>query len=199
MKKFELTNEFITIGAFGKKLFRIRALADFGDVRAGELGGYVEKEENLSHDDNAWIFDDACVCDNACVFGNARVTDYAHIRDNALVYGNARVSGDARVSGNAYVSGNALVTDNAWVSGNACITGNALICSEADYTTIKGFGREYRNTTFFRNKYDKIYVVCGGFYGDLEEFRKIVMKTHGNSKMAKEYLVIADLMEMHFK
>ena len=56
MKKFELTNEFIT-NMFGTKLFRIRALVEFGDVEAGELGGYVEKESNLGHDDNAWVYD----------------------------------------------------------------------------------------------------------------------------------------------
>lgn len=55
MKKFELTNEFIT-NMFGTKLFRIRALVEFGDVEAGELGGYVEKESNLGHDDNAWVY-----------------------------------------------------------------------------------------------------------------------------------------------
>ena len=44
-KKFELTNE--TINFFGKKLFRIKSLIDFGGVKIGELGGFVEKEENL--------------------------------------------------------------------------------------------------------------------------------------------------------
>ena len=47
MKKFELTREFITF--LGRKLFRIKALVEFGDVKAGELGGYVEKEENINH------------------------------------------------------------------------------------------------------------------------------------------------------
>lgn len=47
MKKFELTTESITNVA-GKKLFRIKALIDFEDVKAGELGGYVEKEGNVS-------------------------------------------------------------------------------------------------------------------------------------------------------
>lgn len=46
MKKFELTNEFIT-NVFGTKLFRIRALVEFGTVKAGDLGGYIEKEEIL--------------------------------------------------------------------------------------------------------------------------------------------------------
>lgn len=45
MKKFELTSEFVTF--LGKKLFRIKALVSFGDVEEGELGGFVEKEENL--------------------------------------------------------------------------------------------------------------------------------------------------------
>ena len=45
MKKFELTTDFITV--FGIKLFRIRALIEFGDVKEGDLGGFVQKEENL--------------------------------------------------------------------------------------------------------------------------------------------------------
>lgn len=43
MKKFELTSEFIT-NMFDVKLFRVKALVEFGNVKAGELGGYVEKE-----------------------------------------------------------------------------------------------------------------------------------------------------------
>lgn len=55
MKKFELTDEFVT-NVFGKKLFRIKALVAFGDVSAGELGGFVEKEENLSNNGDAWVY-----------------------------------------------------------------------------------------------------------------------------------------------
>lgn len=95
MKKFELTTN--TKMFLGKKLFQIKALISFGDVEVGELGGYIEKEENLDYD------------------------------------------------------------GNAWVSGNAC------------YTTIKGFGREYRTTTFFQCKDGKVRVRCGCFYGDLKK------------------------------
>ena len=93
MKKFELTGEFVT-NIFGKKLFRIRALVAFGNVEAGELGGYVEKEENLSDDGDAWV------SGNAQVSGDARVSGNAQVFGDAWVSGNARVSGDARVSGN---------------------------------------------------------------------------------------------------
>nr|DAI87390.1 MAG TPA: Putative transferase, nesg, ydcK, Structural Genomics.38A [Caudoviricetes sp.] len=71
MKKFELTSE--SIVKFGKTLYRIRALVAFGDVKEGELGGFLEKEENLSQDGNAWVYGDAWVYGNARVYGDARV------------------------------------------------------------------------------------------------------------------------------
>ena len=177
MKKYELTTD--TKVVFGRKLFRIKALMSFGNVKEGDIGGYIESEDNLNNDGNAWVYGDAEVYGNARVYGNA------------WVYGNARVYGDAEVCGDAEVYG------NAWVYGNAEVYGNARVYGNADYTTIKGFGPEFRNTTFFRCKDDKIRVKCGCFYGDLEEFRQQVKDTR-DGKIAKEYLMIADLMEYHF-
>ena len=93
MKKYELTSNFKL--HFGRKLFQIRALISFGSVKGGDLGGWIESEDNLAQDGNAWVY------------GNARV------------YGDAWVYDDARVSGDAEVSGNAWVYDDARVSGNA--------------------------------------------------------------------------------
>ena len=173
MKKYELTGNFI-IDFLGHKLFQIKALISFGSVKEGELGGWIEGEKNLDHNGNAWVY------------GNARVSG------NARVYGDAQVYGDARVSGNARVYG------DAWVSSNARVSGNARVYGDADYTIIKGFGSEYRNTTFFRGKDDEILVNCGCFNGSIDEFRAKVKETHGDSKLAVEYLAIADLMENHF-
>lgn len=72
MKKFELTNETKTV--CGRTLFRIKALISFGNVSAGDLGGFVEKEENLSHSGRAWVYGDACVYGNAQVYGDAEVS-----------------------------------------------------------------------------------------------------------------------------
>ena len=55
MKKYRLTEETKVIN--GHTLHRIEALKDFGGVKKGELGGWIEKEDNLSHDGNAWVFD----------------------------------------------------------------------------------------------------------------------------------------------
>ena len=177
-KKFELTSNFKVF--LGRKLFQIKALVSFGDVKEGDLGGYIEKEENLSHDGNAWVYGNAKVCGNAEVCGNAKV------------YGNAKVCGNAKVYGNAWVCGNAEVCGNAWVYGNA------WVCGDADYATIKGFGTEFRTTTFFKCKDGVTRVRCGCFYGDLNEFREQVKNTR-SGKTAEEYLMIADLMEKHFK
>ena len=178
MKKFELTTEFIT-NMFGTKLFRIKALVEFGNIKAGELGGYVEKEENISQDGDAWVSDNATVCNNATVSGDARISGNAEVCNNAWVYGNAEVTGNARIS------------------GNLCVAGNARISGNADYALVQGFGTEFRCTTFYRGKNKKIMVNCGCFHGDLEGFRKQVKETR-NGKIAKEYLMIADLMEYHF-
>ena len=85
-------------------LCRIQALKDFGDVKAGDIGGYVASERNLSQDGDCWIYDNAIVCDNAIVHGNARVYDNALVCDNAIVCSDASVHGDAIVCGNAIVT-----------------------------------------------------------------------------------------------
>ena len=76
-KHFEFTGE--TKVFCGITLKRIRASISFGMIAKGEVGGWVEKESNLSG--NAWIYDDAHV------YGNAQVSD------NACVYGNTHVFG----------------------------------------------------------------------------------------------------------
>ena len=224
MKKYELTAEFIE--KWGKKLFRIKALISFGSVEAGELGGYVEKEDNLAQNGNAWVCDDAEVYGNARVFGNARVYGNAEVCGDARVYGDARVFGNARVCGNAEVFGNARVCDDAEVFGNArvCgnaevygdarvfgdarVCGNAEVCGDArvcgnaevfddaDYLLIGRIGSRFSFTTFFKNKDKGITVSCGCFLGTIAEFRAKVTDTHGNNKHAKMYNLAADMAEL---
>ena len=66
---------------------RVVALRDFANVKAGDVGGFVESEINLSHDGFCWVSGDAEVSGNAWVSGDARVSG------DAWVFGNARVSG----------------------------------------------------------------------------------------------------------
>ena len=114
MKKYELTSE--TKVVFGRTLHRIQALISFGNVEAGELGGWVEKEENLDHPGNAQVSGNARVYGNAWVFGDARVSG------NARVYGDARVFGDEKwmIFGPAG-SRNDFTTFFACADGSICV------------------------------------------------------------------------------
>ena len=153
MKKYELTTN--TKMCFGRKLYQIKALKDFGDVKAGDLGGYIEKEENLSQDGIAWVFgnayvygnarvyDDAYVYGNTLISGNAQVFGNAYVYDNAQVFGNAYVFGDAKVFGNTCVYDNAEVFDNAQVFGDAKVFGNTCVF---DYACVYGNACVYDTT-----------------------------------------------------
>ena len=105
MNKYKiLKDQYIEV--IGKKLYRVQALKDFDDVKAGDTGGYIESESNLSQYDNAWVSGDALVHGNAQVFGNA------------------------------WVYGNAQVCDDAWVSGTRHYLNLGPIGSRYGYTTI---------------------------------------------------------------
>ena len=185
MKKYELTEETKVIG--GKTLFRIRALRSFGGIKAGDLGGFIENERNLSHEGNAWVGDNAKVGGDAWVGGNARVGGYA------------RVNGDAQVVGDARVDGNAQVGGDAWVGGNARVGGDGLINSNNDYLCEQGLGSRNRSASFFKCKDGHIHVLCGCFSGNLDEFENKVKEEHGNSKYSKEYLGFIEVVKTHFE
>lgn len=91
--KYGFTGELLQVGDV--TLRRIVALRDFAGVKAGDKGGWIEKESNLSQFGNAWVY------------------------GNAWVSGNARVFGDAWVSGDAWVRNNSdyIVFKNFWSSG----------------------------------------------------------------------------------
>lgn len=152
MKKYELTTE--TLQFAGRTLHRIKAVKNFGSVKAGEFGGWIENEKNLSQDDNAWIYGEAMAFDNAKVFGNARVFGNAHIFGNAKVFDSARVYYYARVYGDAIVNNNAIVYDNAIVNNNAIVSGYAKVCENAkvcDNAEVYGLTRIFGNAKIFGN------------------------------------------------
>ena len=204
MKKYELTTE--TLQFAGRTLHRIKAVKDFGSIQAGEFGGWIENEKNLSQDDNAWIYYNAMVFDNANVFGNAKILGNAKVYDNAkifgnaIVYDNAKVCNYAEVYGNAIVYGNAKVYDNAIVydkayiydyaevygnvriCGNATIKGDAKVHDATDYIVFKNFWSSGQYFTWTRSN-NKWSVEC--FYGTGEE---LIKKAYADSeKSGREY------------
>lgn len=185
-KKYKLTDE--TINVNGITLYRIEALRDFSDVKKGDKGGFIEKEDNLSQGNNCWIYD------NAIVYNNAKV------RSNAKVYGNAKVYDNAEVFGNAKVFDYAKVYDNAEVFGYANVFGYAEVCGDAlikgmsDYIVFKNWWSSGRYFTWTRS--NNMWVV-GCFYGTGKE---LIEKAYKDSELSgREYERVVDYVESILK
>lgn len=228
MKKYEFTGEKKQVFNSDRTitLHRIRAVNAFGKVVAGMLGGWIEKEENLSHNGNAWVFDNSCVYDSAEICNNAEIHDFAIVNENAaingdvyvgclahicgnayvddctLITGSSCIHGNARICGNTRIRDNVCICGNTRINGDVLIRGNAYICSNAcisstDHVLVIGLiGSRNDFTTFFRDADNEITVTCGCFLGKIDEFLKKVIGTHGATKHAQVYRAAAELAKL---
>ena len=204
MKKYKLTDETIEYNCV--TLYRIEALRNFGSIKTGDKGGFVQSYHNLSQEGDCWIhgeakvFGNAKVYENAQVFGSAEVCGYASVKGNAFVFGRAKVYGwakvfgkaqvfgDAKVYGNAFVHGDAEVYDKAEVFGvasvycNAFVKGDAIIKTGRDYIVFKNWWSSDRYFTWTRS--NNMWNV-GCFYGTGKE---LIKKAYADSEYCgKEY------------
>lgn len=102
-------------------LHRIRALRDVReDVHAGDLGGFVQSEENLSQEGQCWVANNAVAAEESYISGDAIMWDYSCARGCAVI------SGKSRIGGEAIIEDHAIVT-SGYVHGNVHISGNAKI------------------------------------------------------------------------
>lgn len=177
MKKYKFTGETKEIFTLSRFviLHRICAVSEFGTVKAGDLGGWIEREENLSHDGLAWVCNNATVSNNAIVCGNAIVRD------------------------NAWVSNNAIVCGNVCVRTNARICDNAMVSSTNHILVIGPIGSRDDFITFYHDKENDITVRIGCFNGKIDEFLEKVSHTHGGSKHELTYQTAAELAKLQIK
>lgn len=97
-KKYGLTEE--TKSFYGHILHRIIALHDISfSVKKGDLGGFIESQENLSVSGKSWIYDESIV------YGKAKILE------DAIVEGNSRVTGNLRISGQCTIKGSKIGSD----------------------------------------------------------------------------------------
>lgn len=215
MRKYELTDK--TINYDGHILHRIKALRDFGDVKAGDLGGYIESYSNLSHSGECWVYNQAKVYSHASVRNDAElhncaeakdyaiIEDKASLWDKAIVYdyacvvGNSVVSDDAKIYSLAVIK-NCTVEDIAKVSisvnvpGNIRIRGNAVIEFEKDYIVFKNWWSSGR--FFIWTRSNNMWSV-GCFYGTGEE---LIEKAYKDSELSgREYKRVVKYVESILK
>ena len=160
MQKYKFTGE--TKEVYGRTLHQIVCVTAFASVAAGEVGGYIEKEVNLSQDGNAWVSGNAKVSGDAKVFGDAEVFGNAKVFGDAEVFGDAKVFGDAEVSGDAEVFGNAILRRGSTETAT-------------DYIVI---GPQGSRRSFATLHLPSNTVCTGCFVGNLNEFKKAVYKNH---------------------
>ena len=150
MKKYELIPD-DKIEFAGKTLYRIKACKDFTlingvEIHAGDMGGYIEKEENLSQVGKAWVYDNGSVCDNGLVCGNGCVCD------------------------SGYVGGDGIVCDSGIVGGNGCVGGNAFISCVNDLIRVSPVDKYARALTLFKTRENEIRVCYMHDVFSIEEF-----------------------------
>lgn len=128
-------------------LHRIRALRDIcGEIRAGDIGGFVESESNLSAEpgDCAWIFDDAIAAGDAyvdrdaCLRGDAIACGSAYVSKGSVMSGHSRAEDNAylrgaSMTGKALASGNAQIIHDPHTMGTPILSGNCKV-----YGTVQG-------------------------------------------------------------
>lgn len=143
-KKYEITDIAHETYPF---LHRIRALRDIGEnVKAGDLGGFVEGEHNLETElsDSAWIFDDAIACGSAYVnqdsslHNTAIACDHAYVSCGSALYGQARAEDDAYLRG-AVMNGSARVSGCAQIISVPSQFGTPLLSGHCQvYGSVRG-------------------------------------------------------------
>ena len=168
MKKYELIKESKDY-FLGREKFRIRALKDFGNVKAGDIGGWVCSYNNLSQEGNCWIYDNAECLDNARIFDNAMMFDNAIMFGNSVMYDNAVMLNNSIMYDNSKMFNKAKMFDNSIMCNNAEMCGNA---------TMYDSSIMYDNSKMFNNS---------KMYDEARMYDNAIMfndsKMFGNSKM----------------
>ena len=142
-------------------LYRIKACRSFTTISGrrvtkGDLGGWIEKEDNLSQSerDFSWVFDNAKVYGNANVFDNAIISDCAQVFESASVWDNVKVFGNAKIRDAAEIYGQARIFENAKIFGRATVCSDAQVYGNAQVwgnTTVYGTAKVYGDAVVFEN------------------------------------------------
>jgi NDP-sugar pyrophosphorylase family protein len=135
------------------RVYRIIALHSFTvqdiTVPEGTIGGYVQQESNLEHNDTSWVFN------TAKVFDNARITGGSIVQDDAAVYGKAHVDAGSSVMNYAHVYDAAQlvrshVGDKADVRGRAKLVDTVLCNSSLAFEGAEAFDCVLYGGSFIR-------------------------------------------------
>lgn len=183
---------------YGIKLYQIKALRDFAEIKKGELGGWIESTNNLSQEEDCWVggnayvMNNAFVCGKARVYDNALVVDSSWVDDNARVYGFAQISGSVGIRGNVEVSEYTQVQGEVELGGRVKVAGNAIItgCAEINEDVTITHSHQYLNIPNLKHN---LTITANSVRGGCrlfthEEFRKLTLKQCEDETWSKKEL-----------
>lgn len=103
-KKYEFTDEKVTLPS-GKVMYRIRAIRDIpaANVKAGDLGGFIQKQRNLSQSGDCWVDYTSYAIHRSRVTDNAQICCHSGVRNGAQIGGNSTIRNNLIISGESYV------------------------------------------------------------------------------------------------
>lgn len=174
-KKYRLLPEASKSG-----LHRIQAVKDFSNIKKGDLGGWVDSEDNLSHKGNCWIY------------GNAQVKLGVRISENAMVCDNAILSGYG-----VSVKGNAVISDIAMITGDFLYS-NYTQCSSKDRIEIVVDGNAKISGKVFIAGEDGAKVHIGGNAHLYSEMDKHHVALQGDMELLEDREYKAETMPNRF-
>ena len=150
----------------GRTLYRIQSVKAFDGVDVGDKGGYVESEDNLSQDDDCWLYNEAKSYDSAVVRGNAVMCHNSEACDYAVVEGNVSVRFNVKIGGHSYVADNVTLSGNVYISGNVSITDEVQIYGDditiSDGVCISEFATIFENVKLSGSAYINGHTNIGG-------------------------------------
>lgn len=147
----------------GHTLYRIEATRNIDcDIIKGDLGGYIEEENNLSRYDNCWIYDNAKVFDNAFIHHNARIMNDAIVKDYA------------DVGGDVIVKDCAVICNKTALSQNMYISHNLIIKNTYEVLLIGPIRFHDRYITFVKQDDGNIYMRDQYFFDTIKQFSNMI-------------------------
>lgn len=125
------------------KLYRIQALIDIPEyfVEAGDFGGLIQSEINLSQFGDGWIESESMVTGNAIVKDGV-IKGKSYLKDEVVVY--SGVISDSTISGKTIIKGRTKVSSSTLWN---CSIMNGDIASSELYNVDIGIGSGVVNST----------------------------------------------------
>ena len=139
--KYKLTGKFKMF--MGEKVFQIQALRNFDTVQAGDFGGYIQSEHNLSHSGLCWVAQRAVVCHQAQVLDNAWAMDASVVKESATLRGNAYIFDRVTLRGTCNVEDNVVLHGDLVVGGKVHLRYDLELHTPEELTAhLKNSGRK---------------------------------------------------------